>query len=85
MLIINNQSIFLIINNWDYDLIVYNSPNRCPLVCNEVIDYLQSMYVVIISNHDHISIIYNSVFIIYNTSIIINNHVLQLILFIETV
>jgi hypothetical protein len=66
-------------------LIIYNSQNRHLIIYNQVIDYLQSRYLVIINNHDLVLIIYNSVFIIYNTSININNHVLQLILFIKTV
>jgi hypothetical protein len=85
MLIINNQSIFCIINNHDPVLIIYNSPNQRPRTYNQVIDYLQYRYVVIINNHDLISIVYNGVFIIYNTSIIINNLVLQLVLFIKAV
>ncbi len=85
MLIINNQIIFCIINNHDPVLIIYNSPNQHPLIYNQVIDYLQLRYVVIINNHDLVLIIYNSVFIIYNTSVIVNNYVLQLVLFIKTV
>ncbi len=38
----------------------------------------------ILNNHDVILIIYNSVFIIYNASHIINNHVIQIVLFINT-
>jgi hypothetical protein len=55
------------------------------LIYNQVLDYLQLRYVVIINNHDLILIIYNSMYIIYNTSNITNNHVLQLVLFIKTV
>ncbi len=63
-LIINNRSIFHIINNHDPILIIYNSANQRPLIYNQVIDYLQLRYAVIINNHDLVSVIYNGVFTI---------------------
>jgi hypothetical protein len=84
-LIINNRRIFCIINSHYLILIIYNSQNRRRIIYNQVIYYLQSRYVVIIDNHDLVLIIYNSAFITYNTSIIINNNVLQLVLFIKIV
>jgi hypothetical protein len=67
-------------------LIIYINFKFTLIIYYQVIDYLQSRYVVIINNHDLVLIIYISVFIIiYNTSIIINNYVVQFVLFTKTV
>ncbi len=67
-------------------MIIYINFKFTLIIYYQVIDYLQSRYVVIINNHDLVLIIYISVFIIiYNTSIIINNYVVQFVLFTKTV
>ncbi len=84
-LIINNLNIFPIIYNRELLLIIYKHWNQRSIMYNQVLNFLQSRYEVIINNHDVVLVIYNSRYIIYNASRVINNQVVQIVFFINMV